>query len=411
MAAPNTAYYKNDTVRVDFAEVGVSLTDLHYPVIATGYPNPEDFKLIFHCDYLIEIFYVLEDGVKKYLLAAGCDPGSDNYRLHNPNKLAQLEPYIRPGAALTKRKIFLFKDGGLNTYALCQILDIKTRFSNRLRIDMLLRSAWYADTTGWGFEYRTSGETLWHDYGINTPLPARNELTQPITIYPYLAMNTLAEIRMYSINSEGKYYEQPHAFVVEDALHEFQAYKRTSACNANGQVAVDIFMLESNYEKIPLLTDDSQQLDIYAYEDEEFSQPLANGYYWGIIDNYAIVCANGEFIQRVYCSPPPPPKKVSIYIDVYSNQTAFVMAYRAENVGTPPLRIKGVVDALDENENRVGSFDFEVAVASGQYSGSNTVNHSLSSPESLYYNVFGLYDDNGNINPTDIYAEANYAEQ
>ncbi|WP_410221941.1 hypothetical protein [Pedobacter sp.] len=410
MAAPNTAYYKNDTVRVEFPMVGVSLTDLHYPVLATAYPTPDDFKALFYCDYLIEIFYVIEGGVKKYLLAAGCDEGSANYRLHNPNSIAQLEPYIRPGTALTKRKIILFKDGGLNPYALCKILLLKTRFSNRLKIDMLLKSTFYADTTAWGFEYRKQGAASWSDYPINTFLPAKNELNQEVVIYPNLTANTVSEIRMYSVNDQGKYYELPHVFTVLDALHEFQALKRSTACNSAGQVAVDIFMLEADYEKIPLLTDDSQQLDIYAYEDDEFNQHLEDGYYWGIIDDYAIVCASGQFIQRVYCSPPAPDKKVYIYIAVHGDGTAYVNAVRPENVGTPALKIQGTVAAKDENDNAIGYFDFEVIVPAGQYNGNNTVAHSLDYPATLYYSVFGQHDVNGNITNTEIYAEANYEE-
>lgn len=380
MSAPAEAYLDE---KLPLQDVGVVKYDNLLALKLSEYGS--NIKSLFYLDALL---VAKENGGTKEGFCGLVLVGGNNAAMHNTARWGKGRTSPDGGAT----KYIILNDGGLNTYASSNVDTIKNTAVNYLKADYSYKSSYYAYSTSRGYEIRANNGS-WYDVLLdNAVLPATNEETKfDEYFYSTFSHPSLVEIRPYIVNEEGKRYGSSVIFNTTPEIEMLGAIKRNSACSNIGQTLVEFWMLQSDVLSIQSIPDTASNTGIYAYTNDELTEFLGNGFYWGLKTNYAIQVQSGEMIQAIYCPPPSTTKDFEVRIFNEFNPDNEDLIYSV-SVTLPvskgfDITIIGAIASFNsmnqQLSNDSGNGNFIITIPAGGTDGSHTTTY-IPSPDWEY---------------------------
>lgn len=326
--------------------------------------NSADLKTliaIFQVDKttMLNRFYL--DGILGLALPDGtegvvgyCRIGSVNYYMHAAPRLGSV-------AIADPSNCVAMNDAGLNTLGYTQMNLVKTRASNRIKINTTFKSAYYLNSTDIGFEWRKNGVGSWNVFSLGAGPVAKVIDTSDKAFSTNLVKDDQINVRSYIINDEGNFQGAETSFLVTGPVYPFGANKRESMCD-NTSTLYTFYMLDDYYNQLDdAIFPEARATGIFGWKNEDMTIPMDGGYYAGlsgVSGKVFIVGSDGQWIQYGMCDIAPPPKIVGIQMIAIFENGAYrfhVQVNRQDHTYGGSITIGGNIAAFDSNNNQVGA--------------------------------------------------------
>lgn len=231
-------------------------------------PEYTNIKKEFYLDAILRY----KDGVV-YYFGGACLVGSENSKHHANSR---------------KGKIFdeleVYTDGGLNTLAYTEFRNLnEPTFVNWTNIKYFLKSAYYNDTTSFGYSYKiNSGSWVDVSLGSLSQKLSKEELVRHINFTPDATKADTIYMRVWATNSEGTKYSDNYTFTAGDLIQfPLVNANKLTAIDSNENTTVTLYLLQSDFNDISDVTTTDSDTGIMLYASEYFksSNYIADGIY------------------------------------------------------------------------------------------------------------------------------------
>lgn len=161
-------------------------------------------------------------------------------------------------------------------------------------------------------------------------------------------------------------------------------YRPTSACSTSGESSREIYVLDSDYNRLSIVPENSAAItDIWFYKDAELKIPVDDGWYHGLDGNKSYNAVGGMIQQYTICSSGPTMGNLylTFELDVNNNRTlrAFI-----DTVSSTPITISGRID-LDPHLATPDGAYFSITIPAGLYEGTDPNFNLTMEPGFQYY--------------------------
>lgn len=375
MAAPSYAY---TGYKIALQSTGGQVD--HY--LAKIHIDEETHLELFYLDEIIALGNSTEEG-----WAGVVYPSSPNYQYHN---------ILRHGTMRHQGSGVVLNDGGLNTLAPISLgsAGFVTLFANYIRANINVKSAYYLDTTSFGFEFKKPSASSWTRVSLASLL-ANDSLDDVFRLPAGFEPETDYQIRFYNENDEGVFISAPFTTITTDVFiieEEFQ--QRTVACTPTA-TQVTLFMPTETRAAMSSLTNTPVTgADLFAWISADFDTPPAQGWYYSGDDGYSYFYNSTDgFTHRSLCDVVPT-------IKVNLNVTIFASGYwtaTALNITGTNFTSDVTITALAVGElggMPIENIPISVTIPANTSSGMNSGSHSADFVNLLDWSLGGFESDN-----------------
>lgn len=265
-----------------------------------GYFNEGDTKVqaetkikeIFHLDELLKVKSVSPD---YFGFIGAVNPNGPNAAYRNINKLSGAKTVTTP---LT----FSLLTDSLTTKGHCETQSNILKYANLVLNNAFFRSAYYLDSTSFGFRYKINDGSWIYQQNQNLlgiipqTLPKKNIFTDDLYLFPSGKKGDNVSVQSYIENNEGVYYGDEHIVTLDEEILNLLVFLRDTPTNSEAQTETSIWIMEPDFNELSTLTTEVSATNIFAYTSPFKNAKIPSGWYVGILDDKALFVDNiGQF--------------------------------------------------------------------------------------------------------------------
>jgi len=242
-------------------------------------------------------------------------------------------------------------------------------------------SAFYIDTDEFGIEFKKPSSSTWLKQVLAVNIPKNttiNNLNYMDVTDITLEEETEYQVRLYTINAEGKKTTGTFIFTTEGYLEQLGFFKRTTPCISSGQTLVTMYMDSTTQAGLSSLTTTAQSLGLFAYDNKYTFTEASTGWYMETPMRILYYEAGTGFTHYQECTPTP---SITLYISIiiYDDSNLYTVYASTTETSSGDVNWLGVADLLNSSSSVIASLTgVNITIPNGQTSASTSGTHSIS---------------------------------
>lgn len=312
----------------------------------------------------------------------GCVVGSDNYYMHNQNRIWSV-------GGFTQSNEVLFNDAGKNTLGFGEwTTSPMVAYANYIIIPSHFLSAWHVNSTRIGYQVRKLGDTNWITPqldGTPTTLAQRQSLTKNVAVSIFgnpFNEGDQVQVRAIVQNAEGTYYSSILQVTVGKNINFYSAEFRGASSSCNPGTPVDVIMDDATREWLKTFTqtgDVSTSRYIYSSINPTTGAltPAPQGWYWGLVvgnlRRLIRINTNGEIRQSFLCPEEITEVLIVSFTRVFGSGDDYVatVTVNRSTAFTVPITITGQIQEMN-GASVMRSFNYTISLAANAMTADST---------------------------------------